>query len=38
MTHYLTAIPCRELGRPVGSLAAERHAIARALDLPFSGF
>jgi toxin CcdB len=38
MTHYLTAIPRRELGRPVGNLAAERDAITRALDLLFTGF
>jgi hypothetical protein len=37
-THLLGAIPRRELGRPIGSLAVERDAIARALDLPFSGF
>jgi toxin CcdB len=38
MTHYLTAIPRRELGRPIGSLAAERDAITRALDLLFTRF
>lgn len=38
MTHYLTAVPRCELGRPVGNLAAERDAITRALDLLFTGF
>jgi toxin CcdB len=37
-THLLGAIPRRELGRPIGSLAAERDAITRALDLLFTGF
>jgi hypothetical protein len=31
-------LPKRELGRPVGNLAAERDAITRALDLLFTGF
>ena len=37
-TQLLAAIPRRELGRPVGSLEAERDAITRALDLLFTGF
>ena len=38
MTHYLTVVPHRELGRPIGNLAAEQDAISRALDLLFTGF
>jgi toxin CcdB len=38
MTQYLTAVPRRELGRPIGNLAAEQDAISRALDLLFTGF
>lgn len=38
MTHYLTAIPRRELGRAVGSLAAQQDEITRALDMLTTGF
>lgn len=38
MTHYLTAVPRRELGSPVASLAAERDAITCALDMLLTGF
>ena len=37
-TQLLAALPRRELGRPVASLAAERDAITRALDLLLTGF
>ena len=38
MTHYLTAVPRRELGRAVDTLAAEGDTITRALDLLLTGF
>ena len=38
MTHYLTAIPKRELGRPVGSLADQQDDITRALAVLITGF
>lgn len=36
-TQFLAAIPKRQLGAPAGTLAAEREAITRALDLLFTG-
>ncbi|WP_431304538.1 CcdB family protein [Sediminicoccus sp. BL-A-41-H5] len=38
MTHYLTAIPKRELGPAIGSLAAQQDEITRALDMLMTGF
>lgn len=38
MTQWLAAAPRRALGRAEGSLAHERDAITRALDLLFTGF
>lgn len=38
MTHYLTAVPKRELGRAVGSLVEHRDEITRALDTLMTGF
>lgn len=38
MVELLAATPRRALGRPQGSLAHERDAITRALDLLFTGF
>ena len=38
MTHYLTAIPRRELGLAIGSLAAQQDDITRALDVLITGF
>lgn len=38
MTHYLTAVPKGELGRPVGSLAGHRDEITRVLDTLMTGF
>jgi toxin CcdB len=38
MTHYLTAVPKRELGQPVASAADQRDTITRALDLLLTGF
>lgn len=38
MTHYLTAIPRRELGPAIGNLAGDRDTITRALDLLLTGF
>ena len=38
MTHFLAAVPKRELGRPVGNLLAEHDAIVRALDMLLTGF
>lgn len=38
MTHYLTAVPRRELGRAVANLGAERDAITYALDMLLTGF
>lgn len=38
MTHYLTAIPKRELGPAVGNLAAHQDDITRALDVLITGF
>ncbi|MBW6398470.1 CcdB family protein [Roseomonas sp. HJA6] len=37
-TQLLAAVPRRELGPVVGSLASERDAITRALDLLLTGF
>lgn len=37
MTHYLTAVPKRELGQAVASAAGQRDTIARALDLLLTG-
>jgi toxin CcdB len=36
-THLLTAIPTRDLGRPILSLETERYTIQSALDLLLSG-
>jgi toxin CcdB len=38
MTHYLTAVPKRELGAAVADLADQRDTITRALDLLLTGF
>ena len=38
MTHYLTAIPKRELGPALGNLAAHQDDITRALDVLITGF
>ncbi len=38
MPQWLAATPRRALGRPQASLAHERDAITRALDLLFTGF
>lgn len=38
VTQYLSAVPLRELGRPVGSLADKADEIGAALDLVFVGF
>jgi toxin CcdB len=38
MTHYLTAMPRRELGPAIGNAADQRDTIARALDLLLTGF
>lgn len=38
MTHYLTAIPRRELGRAVGNLMEDNDTITRALGLLLTGF
>lgn len=38
MTHFLAAVPRRELGKPVGNLLAEHDAIVRALDMLLTGF
>lgn len=38
MTHYLTAIPKRELGPVIGNLAARQDDITRALDVLTKGF
>ena len=38
MTHFLAAVPRRELGRPVGNLLAEHDAIVCALDILLAGF
>lgn len=38
MTHYLTAVSRRELGRVVTNLCAERDSITRALDILLTGF
>ena len=37
-THLLAALPCAELGAPVGSLAPEHDRIGAALDMLFLGF
>lgn len=37
-TQLLAAMRRRELGAPIGTLAAERDAITRALDLLLTGF
>lgn len=38
MTHFLAAVPKRELGKPVGNLLAEHDAIVRALGILLTGF
>ncbi len=38
MTHYLTAVPKRDLGRVVAELSDQRDTITRALDLLLTGF
>lgn len=38
MPQWLAAVPRRSLGPPIASLAAERDAITRALDLLLTGF
>jgi toxin CcdB len=35
---YLSAVPRRELGKPIGNLDAHRDDITRALDLLLTGF
>ena len=37
LTQYPAAVPERELGEAVGSLASERYAIGRALDMLLTG-
>jgi hypothetical protein len=37
-THALASVARRELGRPIGTLAAHRDAITRALDVLLVGF
>jgi toxin CcdB len=36
-THLLTAMPARELGRPLASLAADHYTIIAALDFLLTG-
>lgn len=36
-THLLTAVPTRDLGPPVLSLASQRYSIKNALDMLLSG-
>lgn len=38
VTQYLSAVPVRVLGRPVGSLAERSDEIGAALDMVFVGF
>ena len=38
MTHYLTAIPKRELGPAIGNLTAHQDEITRALDVLITEF
>jgi len=38
MTHFLAAVPRRELGKPVGNLLSDCDAIVRALDILLTGF
>jgi toxin CcdB len=38
MTHYLTAVPKRDLGKAVAELSGQRDTITRALDLLLTGF
>jgi toxin CcdB len=38
MTHFLAAVPRRELGKPVGNLLSDYDAIVRALDILLTGF
>jgi toxin CcdB len=38
LTQYLTAVPRADLGPAIASLAPERDAITRALDLLLTGF
>ena len=37
LTHLLAAIPAAVLGKPVGSVAAQREEIIRAVDFLFTG-
>lgn len=38
LTQAIASVPARELRRPVASLARERDAITRALDILFLGY
>ena len=38
LTQAIASVPARELRRPVASLAGERDAITRALDILFLGY
>jgi toxin CcdB len=38
MTHYMSAMASRDLGRARGSLAAQADEITRALDILLTGF
>jgi len=38
VTQYMAAVPIRELGQPVGSLAHDFERIRAALDMLFDGF
>lgn len=38
MTHFLSAVPRRELGGPVGNLLSDYDSIVRALDMLLTGF
>lgn len=38
MTHFMAAVPLRELGRPVGNLLPQADDITRALDILLTGF
>lgn len=38
MTHFMAAVPLRELGRPVGNLLPQADDITRALNILLTGF
>ncbi len=38
MTHFMAAVPLRELGKPIGNLLSQANDITRALNILLTGF